>query len=91
MVLFLLDQFPDAAKALHCPDEGNGKEITVEPLAHLPGHWRNPEAYFNLKTHYWAQKWVLSQQLCHPCSNTHSFTPGQCQTILHSTILLPFS
>lgn len=88
MFLFLLDPFPDAAKTLCCPDEGNGKEIAVEPLAHLPGHWRNPEV-FTFKTHYWAHKQVLSQHLCHPCSNAQSFTPGQCPTILQSTILPP--
>lgn len=43
MFFYLLDQFPDVDKALHCPDEGNGKEIAMEHLAHLPGHWRNPE------------------------------------------------
>lgn len=32
MCWFLLNQFPDAAKASHCPDEGNGKEIAVEIL-----------------------------------------------------------
>lgn len=39
------------------------------------------------KTYYWAYKLVLSQPLCHTCSNTHRFTPGQCQTTLQSTIL----
>lgn len=71
MFLFLLDQFPDSAKPLHCPDKGNREEIaggdtwSLLQISLVTGG--TLKCNFTFKTHYWAHKLVLSQHLCHPC------------------------
>lgn len=79
MFLFLLDQFPDSAKPLHCPDKGNREEIaggdtwSLLQISLVTGG--TLKCNFTFKTHYWAHKLV--------CPNTFAI-PVETPTQIHS-------